>query len=92
MPCKKPRMSRMTRYETRWIQRIIEAGLGQPKPFYAKEAVSILFDARRLDGDGMLTNIPNVFRMNTVLKKSKRFERIKDSANSNTWVLKENEA
>ena len=64
-----------------------------PSHSMQKEAVSILFDARRLDGDGMLTqNIPNVFRMNTVLKKSKRFERIKDSANSNTWVLKENEA
>lgn len=87
----KPRMGRMTRYETKWVERILESGLGRDEPFRASQAVDMLFDARRADGDGKLNNIPNPYRMNTVLKKCKRFNRTQTKAGGNLWTVKEEE-
>jgi hypothetical protein len=87
----KPRLGRMTRYETAWVNRILDSGLGQEEPFRASQAVDMLFDARRADGDGKLNNIPNQHRLNTVLKKCKRFSRTKSSSGVNMWTVKEGE-
>lgn len=87
----KPRMGRMTRYEVNWVKRILESGLGQDEPFQASQAVDMLFNARRADGDGKLNNIPNQHRLNTVLKKCKRFDRTKTSTGINLWTVKEEE-
>lgn len=89
MANRKPRMGRMTQRESRWVELIIESRLVEQEYFYAREVVSLIFDSRRKDGDGRLNNIPNVFRVNTVLKKCKKFERSKDQFNSNRWTLKE---
>ena len=91
MGTKKPRMGRMTRYETNWVKRILGSGLGRDKPFEAIHAVDLLLDARRADGDGKLTYIPNAHRMNTVLKKCKRFNRTQTKAGGNLWTVKEEE-
>lgn len=89
MANRKPRLSRMTRRESRWVEMIIESRLVEQDYFYAKEVVSLIFDSRRKDGDGKLNNIPNVHRVNNVLKKCKKFERSKDQFKGNRWTLKE---
>ena len=88
---RQPRMGHMTRLETRWIEEVIESGLGRAEPFLAKEAVDVLFDSRRKYGGGKLNNIPNKFRMNTVLKKCGKFNYTKNAFNCNVWTLKEEE-
>lgn len=91
MANRKPRMGRMTQRESRWVEMIIESRLVDQEYFYAKEVVSLIFDSRRKDGDGKLNNIPNVHRVNNVLKKCKKFDCSKDRFNSNKWSLKEGE-
>ena len=89
MANRKPRLTRITQRESRWVEMIVESRLVEQEYFYAKEVVSLIFDSRRKDGDGRLNNIPSVFRINNVLKKCKKFDRSKDAANSNRWTLKE---
>lgn len=85
----KPRMNRMTQSESRWIKIILDAKLGQDTPFYATQAVAAIISERERTGKKSRWEVPNKFRLNTVLKKCKKFNRTKDGANRNHWTLKE---
>lgn len=87
---KKPRATRMTMLEQRWIRILKESpNIDLTESFRATQALDALLLYRNPRSKLALRHAPNKYRLNYVLKKSGEFTCTKDIANRNHWKLKE---
>lgn len=87
---KKPRATRMTKLEERWIN-ILKASnsIDLTQPFTAARALDALLLYRNPRSKLALRYAPNKYRLNYVFKKSGDFVCTKDVGNRNHWTIKE---
>ncbi len=87
---KKPRATRMTKLEERWIN-ILKASnsIDLTQPFTAARALDALLLYRNPRSKLALRHAPNKYRLNYVFKKSGDFVCTKDVGNRNHWTIKE---
>ena len=87
---KKPRATRMTKLEERWIN-ILKASnsIDLTQPFTAARALDALLLYRNPRSKLALRHAPNKYRLNYVFKKSGEFVCTKDVGNRNYWTIKE---
>ena len=87
---KKPRATRMTKLEERWIN-ILKASnsIDLTQPFTAARALDALLLYRNPRSKLALRHAANKYRLNYVFKKSGDFVCTKDVGNRNYWTIKE---
>lgn len=76
-----PRLGEVNKFEQGWIDLLLESHLDG---FRSMDACRYLAGQKNLNGRNY-TRIPNQFRMNTILKKSKRFRKERLSNTGVRW-------